>query len=112
MAVQMISITDHILRTAVQTDIDAANVFAADSQHDHDHTANKQIHSHQRTVARKDAGRVQNLFNDDDQTKNKTDYRAKSTGKGSDPQRLNGKCSKPIGKQRDQLSQCIGGMPA
>ena len=74
----MISITDHILRTAVQTDIDAANVFAADSQHDHDHAADKQIHSHQRTVARKDAGRVQNLFNDDDQTKNKTNYRAKA----------------------------------
>ena len=74
-------IPDDKLRTVVEADIDSADIFTADSQHDHDHTADKQIHSHQRTVARKDAGRVQNLFNDDDQTKNKTNHRAKSTGK-------------------------------
>ena len=74
-------LTDHILGRIIHADVDTSHIFSDQSQHDHDHAADKQIHSHQRTVARKDAGRVQNLFNDDDQTKNKTDHRAKSTGK-------------------------------
>ena len=46
----MIGASDDILWTAVKTDINPANIFAADSKHDHDHTTDEQKHSHQRTI--------------------------------------------------------------
>ena len=55
----VIGASDHILWTAVQTDIDSADVFAADTEHQHDHAADKEHGGHQGAVSHQNRCRME-----------------------------------------------------
>ena len=103
----MIGASDHILWTAVQTDIDSADVFAADTEHQHDHAADKEHGGHQGAVSHQDRCRMEQFIDNHVKPQCKSDDGADDTGKCGNPERLDGKRGKSIRKQRDQFSESL-----
>lgn len=92
----MIGASDDILWTAVKTDINPANIFAADSKHDHDHTTDEQKHSHQRTIPLCNQLRMYQFVYNQIDSPTKTEDGADSSRKSCNSKWQNRKCSKAV----------------
>ena len=57
-------LTDDKLRTVVEADINSADIFTADSQHNHNHSTDEQHHSHEGAVAGINELWIHQLVND------------------------------------------------
>lgn len=74
--VHIINVSNNILRTIVDADINSPDVFAAYSQHDHDHSSDEQNNSHKRTVSGIQCMRIEQLLDDDGKSEDKSPYGA------------------------------------
>ena len=90
-----------MLRRLVDADIDAAYVFADESEQEHDHAADKEQRSKHAGVAHGNFG-VHKFLVDHKQACGKSDNGAEEAEIGGSAERLDGKCGKAVNPKSDE----------
>lgn len=94
------------MRRLVDADVDAAHVFADESEQQHDHAAHKQECGEHAGVAHGDFGEHE-LFVDHEQARTKAQKGAQDSDKGRGAERLDGECGKTVNPEPDKACEGV-----
>ena len=96
------------MRRLVDADIDAAHVFADESEQEHNHAADKEQCGEHAGVAHGDFGEHE-LFVDHEQTRAKAQKGAQDSDKGCGAERLDGECGKAVDPEPNKTCDGVAG---
>ena len=95
-------LTDHILGRIIHADVDTSHIFSDQSQHDHDHAAEKYQCRHQCAEAHRDIG-IHQPLDDRINSIEEAETGAAHTERCGDPQRFHGKCRKSVKLENERI---------
>lgn len=99
---------NHVLRSLIDADVNAAHIFADETEQEHDHAADKQKRREKACVTdRRSCERY--FFVDHKKTSGKSNDSAKDADERGGAQRFDGKGGKTVHPKSNQSGDCVAG---